>query len=395
METPLSSRDEDAKTLDLPRGLAVGPRNKAAWDQPAARRQGLRVLHRLHRYGMSFGAPRVLPLEVRADFRLHDLDTVRWYLGHPFHTALAVLKGERILLEHYAADFGPDAIHSIQSITKTSVHLIAGRLIEEGRLDPTTRVGHYLPEIGSGYFEWPVQDLLDMAVVNDYSEDFYDPAATVGLLEDAHGWRIIEGRPHVDIRAFLKGIEGPGRRAGARTLDYKTANTDVLAWICELVSGVDLRDHYLHLVEAVGAESTVYLSTDRRGTPFAGGGLHMTLRDLARYGLLLARGGVGVDNSRADGPARVGSPAFRDATRAEYAAGTPSLLGRGNYRNFVETNGTWLGHNGYGGQWLMVFPEQEIVVACFSAVCDDGGQDWAFLERLATLGTDIAALLAT
>lgn len=385
MRIPVHTENE--VSLAPPRGLALGPRNKAGWDQPAARRQGLRGLHHLHRYGVSFRAPGVLPLEVCCDFRLHDLDTVRWYLGHPFHTGLVVVKGERIVLEHYAADFGPEAIHSIQSITKTSIHLLAGRLIDEGRLDPQRRVDHYLPEIGSGYAAWPVQDLLDMAVVNDYSEDFYDPAASVGLLEDAHGWRIIGGRRHVDLRAFLMAIKGPVRRAGARTLNYKTANTDVVAWICERVSGIDLRGHYLEMVEAMGAESTVYMSTDRRGTPFAGGGLHMTLRDLARYGLLLARGGQGVSG------ARVGSPGFRDATRTHHTAGTPSLVGRGNYRNFFESDGTWLGHNGYGGQWLMVFPDQEIVVACLSGLCDDGGHDWAFIERLATLGEQVAAFL--
>jgi CubicO group peptidase (beta-lactamase class C family) len=129
------------------------------------------------------------------------------------------------------------------------------------------------------------------------------------------------------------------------------------------------------------------VSTDRAGTPFIGGGLHMALRDLARYGLLLARGGQSADG------VSVGSRAFLDATRSEYTAGTPSLLGHGFYRNFLDTDGHWIGHNGYGGQWLMVYPDSEIVIACLSGLSDDGGLDWRYIRRLADMGEEIAKFL--
>jgi len=370
-----------------PGGLALGALNKAEWDQPAARRVGLRELHRLHRYGLSFRAPRTLALGTCGDFRLHSLDSLRWFLSHPFFTGIAVLVGERIALEHYATDFRPEHVHSIQSITKTSVHLIAGQLIERGALDPARPVTDYVPEVRGGYGHASLQDALDMAVVNDYSEDFYDPSASVGLLENAHGWRICEGQKHLDIRAFLESITGSRQPDARRQLHYKSANTDVVAWACERAAAASLRSLYLELVEAMGAESSVYLSTDRAGTPFAGGGLHMTLRDLARYGLLCARGGRGIDG------ASVGSPTFREATLREATRGTPSLLGRGHYRNFLDTNGSWMGHNGYGGQWLMMYPEEAIVIACLSGFADDGGLDWAYIRQLADMGGEIAAFL--
>ncbi|GAC1662761.1 MAG: hypothetical protein PVS2B1_21660 [Candidatus Dormibacteraceae bacterium] len=370
-----------------PAGLGLGALNKAQWDQPQTRRRGLRDLHRLHRYGLSFRSPRVLPLETCLDFRLHDLESLRWYLSHPFFTGILVLSGRQIVLEQYARDFGPDQVHSLQSITKTCAHLIAGRLVESGALDPGTLISAYLPDIGEGYVRATVQDALDMAVVNDYSEDFYDPSAAVGRLEDAHGWRLDGTHPHVDIRTFLRQIGGGAGADPMRKLHYKSANTDVVAWICERVARRNLRELILEIVEASGAADTVYLSTDRLGTPFVGGGLHMTLRDLARYGLLLARGG-----ETAFG-ASVGSKAFRDATRSDRAKGSPSLLGRGFYRNFLETDGTWLGHNGYGGQWLMVYPESETVIACLSGIGDDGGLDWEFIARLAAMGEQLAEAL--
>ncbi|MBS0579849.1 MAG: beta-lactamase family protein [Proteobacteria bacterium] len=376
-----------SRTPQQPAGLGLGPRNKADWDQPETRRRGLRDLHRLHRYGLSFRAPRVLPLETCWRYELHDLELLRWYLAHPFFTGMLVLQGEQILLEQYAADFAPAQVHSVQSITKTSVHLFAGALIEAGKLDPGQPVTRYLPEVEAGYGGATVQDALDMAVVNDYTEDFYDPTASVGQLEDAHGWRLSGGAGHVDIRTFLGRIGGAAPRAPDGRLHYKSANTDVVAWVCERVARRNLRDMYLQLIEASGAADTVYLSTDRGGTPFAGGGLHMTLRDLGRYGLLLARAGAGPLG------AEVGSRSFRDATRSERAQGSASLLGRGFYRNFLETDGVWLAHNGYGGQWLMVWPEAEIVVACLSGIADEGGLDWTYIGRLAALGEQVAGLL--
>ena len=370
-----------------PRGLGLGARNKAAWDQPATRRRGLRELHRLHRYGLSMRAPRVLELETRLEFRLHDIDALRWYLSHPFFSGIMVLVGERIVLEQYAADFGPEQVHSLQSITKTAAHLMAGRLISAGVLEPAERIGRYLPEIGPGYSSATVQDALDMALVNDYSEDFYDPAASVGWLEDAHGWRLASGSAHIDLRTFLSRIgPGSGNNPG-RKMHYKSANTDIIAWICERLSHRSLREHFIDIVEGFGAADTVYLSTDRAGTPFVGGGLHMTLRDLARYGLMLGRAGKTMA-----GPS-LGSREFRDATRLDRAKGTPSLLGSGYYRNFVETDGTWIGHNGYGGQWLMVYPDSEIVIACLSGLADEGGLDWGFIRRLAAMGSQLAAAL--
>ena len=379
--------EEDAHAAGEPSGLSIGNLNKAEWDQPSRRRQGLRDLHHLHRYGMSFRSPRVVPLETCIDFRLHDAPLLRWYQTHPFFTGILVLQERKIVYEQYAADFGPDRIHSLQSISKTGAHLMVGRLVEAGALDLTQPITTYVPEVRAGYAGASVQDALDMAVINDYTEDFYDPSASVALLEDSHGWRLAHNGPHRDIRAFLSLISAGAGRDPHSKLHYKSANTDVVAWICERVARRSLREMLLEIVEAVGAADSIYVSTDRSGVPFVGGGLHMTLRDMGRYGLLLANGGVSLLGQT------VGSRTFLDRTRSEHSQGTLSLLGHGRYRNFLETDGTWVGHNGYGGQWLMVYPEAEIVVACLSAIADAGGLDWGFIGRLADMGEELARIL--
>jgi CubicO group peptidase (beta-lactamase class C family) len=367
-------------------GISVGTNNMGEWDQPENRRQGLRNLHRLHRYGSSFRAPKVQQLHMNMDFRLHHLASLRWYMSHPFFSGLSVLKGNEIIFEHYASDFGPKDIHSIQSISKTFVFLIAGQLVEAGLLDMDKAVRDYLPEIGSGYSHATVQQLFDMGVLNNYSEDYSDPNAMLGELEDAHGWRLLPGTQHKNLREFLVTITGKGDANVDLTHHYKTANTDLAAWICERVSGKSLRSLTIDILESAGVEDPVFLSTDREGTAFLGGGLHMTLRDLSRYGLLLANAGHGL------GEAAVGSRRFLNHTLEHRKKGTRTALGW-SYRNFTFTNGVWMGHLGYGGQWLMVHPKTNMVICGLSATLDNHGLDLEFIRCLMNMGQDIASTL--
>ena len=73
----------------------------------------------------------------------------------------------------------------IQSITKTNINLIFGRLLAAGLVDLSHTVSHYLPEIGSGYASATLQQVIDMDVSNNFIEgysDSYDPAPAIGAL---------------------------------------------------------------------------------------------------------------------------------------------------------------------------------------------------------------------
>jgi CubicO group peptidase (beta-lactamase class C family) len=87
------------------------------------------------------------------------------------------------------------------------MNLAVGRLVEAGQLDLDRDVRHYLPDIGSGYAVATVQAVLDMDVVNDYSEDYADPFASVFLQEAAMGWRL-PGRDGRELpnREFVRSI---------------------------------------------------------------------------------------------------------------------------------------------------------------------------------------------
>lgn len=340
------------------------------WNRPQQRRSSFHHLHRIVRYGFSLRASEVLELTISTDPCIARLESVQQLCHSETFSALVVLRGEELVYEHYAKDFAPNQTHTVMSITKTMIHLIVGRWVEDGLIDLSATVSEYLPELGSGYGDATIQDVLDMNVVNDYSEDYSDPHTAALTHNISMGWRLPEaGSGSIASREFLCTIQGSDLVNRSGELHYKSANTDVLAWIAESVSGLNLREQLLRIVEAAGIEHTFHMSTDHTGVPNSSGGACLSARDLARYGLIFAREGTGING------VPVGSPDFMSETRRCSGPTYPAPDSHIHYGNHLQTNGRWVGHGGWGGQFLMVDPESATVVVFFSVLENESASD--------------------
>lgn len=367
--------------------LAVGADARPRWNSAPHRRHGFHNLHRLSRYVASFRAGRVMDLRLSADLAIARRADLRELTGLPWFSAMAVTEGNRLLYEAYAADFGPDRPHSIMSVSKMSVNLILGRLWEEGRVDLAAPVGQILPEIGAGYAGATVQDVLNMNVLNAYEEDYHNPDTTAFLHEAAMGMRLPAGAEPTN-RAFLDGIGlAPGRADTTNPTGlclYKSANTDVLALVAEAAGGRPLLAHMADLADAAGVEGALHVATDRTGMPALNGGICLTARDLCRYGAVFARMGQGVAGQG------FGSAAF---LRRTLSGGIPMPAPRAHlrYSNQTNTNGIWLGHGGYGGQYLVANPATGRVACFLSVLQDEDGYDTAYYPPIIAMLADICA----
>ena len=380
-------------TSNAPTGVAnpdlvVGRDNRSAWSQTDTRRWGFHNLHTISRYSLGIRAPSVLEVHKCFDMRIPDLPLVRKTTGSPFFSGMVVLRGSEVIFERYASDFGPDRVHSMQSITKTTLNFILGSLVQHGLLDMNERVDHYLPEIGSGYASATVQQVANMDVANSYSEDYSDLHAAVFEQEVAMGWRLPQsGRTEDTLRGFVLGVESADTTNRSGGADYKSANTDVLAWIAERITGRAIRAMLIEIIEATGIEGTFQISADRDGVPVVSGGGSMTARDLARYGLLLARHGVGVDGRQ------VGSADFIRHSIAQPGPSMPEPRNWMSYSNQLMTNGRWIGHGGFGGQFLLADPPTDMAMAYFSVMENRDAVDTAYYTDVVQMGIDIASLL--
>ena len=94
------------------------------------------------------------------------------------------------------------------SITKMFVNLFVGELVQRRKINLNKKVSYYLPNIGSGYGSAKVQDVLNMNIINLYSEDYTKAFSSSFLHEPVGGWRLpIKGENKQSQEEYLNSIK--------------------------------------------------------------------------------------------------------------------------------------------------------------------------------------------
>jgi 6-aminohexanoate-oligomer exohydrolase len=306
-------------------------------------------------------------------------------LDRTFTDGLIVLQGREILLERYLNGMAPTTRHLLQSVSKSMCAAIFGRYVSFGDILVDSPVRTYLPELAeSAYGDATIQQVLDMTAAVEYNEEYTNPDSEVQTHDRVGGWRTPRVGDPADAYEFLAGLRKSGEHG--RTFAYCSANTDVLAWVLERVSG----RRYLELLTTdlwsrMGAEHDAYITVDRSGFPMANGGMCVTLRDLARFGRLMLDG---VDKTA--GSKVVPSEWVADIRRGgDEKAAAESMKDahpHGSYRNQFwisgDEHGCFYGVGIYG-QYVWMNPSTDTVVAKLSSLPEaDGTKDWVEHVRM-------------
>jgi CubicO group peptidase (beta-lactamase class C family) len=254
--------------------------------------------------------------------------------------AYVILQDGDLVAEWYGSQGSPDRTHALMSVSKSVVGCVAAVLIDRGQLDADDEITGHVPELAaSGYAGATVRHVLDMRSGVAFTEEYANPRADIRRLDEWIGWRPDEagGEPR-GLYGFLTTLRAQAPH-GARFL-YRSAESDVLGWVCERAAGQPMAGLVSELVWApMGAEHDAGLLHDGLGVAVHDGGLCATARDVARFGQLLLDGGVVPDG--AGGTRRVVPPSWLrqgwavDADlRAAFAASPaePAFPG-GWYRN--------------------------------------------------------------
>jgi CubicO group peptidase (beta-lactamase class C family) len=282
------------------------------------------------------GPPRELPAAPAADGRgllavpvtRADLSasTVGDVLDDTFTDAYLVLQDGELVTEWYGALGAPDRPHALMSVSKSVVGCVAAVLIDRGQLDPDREITAYVPELAaSGYAGALVRHVLDMRSGVRFLEEYANPESDIRRLDEWIGWQPGGGDSEPrGLYGFLATLEAEAPH-GERFL-YRSAESDVLGWVCERAAGRPMAELISELIWApMGAEHDAVLLHDGLGTAVHDGGLCATGRDVARFGQMLLDGGLVPDG--AGGTRRVVPPQWLrrawavDAdTRAAFAA---------------------------------------------------------------------------
>lgn len=294
------------------------------------------------------------------------------FLDHSFTDGFIVLHHGDVVFERYMNGMSERSLHLSQSVAKSFCGALVGIAHAAGAIDPAKPVTHYLPELKATAYEGAlIQHVLDMESGVAYSEEYTDPYSDVGRTDVASGWKL---KPPGDTRAWPSSIwqqvltlKKKEAEHGSR-FEYRSIETDVLAFVLERVSGLRLPELLSREIwQKMGMEESAYYTIDPEGYALADGGLNACLRDYARFGQMVAQDGF--FNGRQIVPASW----IRETRRGDPALFGPdykATMPKGAYRNqfWIEDHEKpVLECHGVFGQWIYADPEHDFVLAKLSS----------------------------
>ena len=243
--------------------------------------------------------------------------------------------------------------HTMQSISKTVTSAIIGIAVTRGdfKAPLSTPVLHYFDEkkvknVDERKRRMTLRDLLTMTSGLDWNEDlpYDDPANPSDLMEAADDWvQFVIDRPMKD---------DPGT-----VFAYSSGATELLAYIFERETGVDIENYARRHLFAPLEIRRYFWKRTPLGVVDTEGGLYLRAQDLAKIGQLYMDGG----NWR--GRRLVSQAWVKESLTPRIDAGEGWKYG---YQWWLLPHGepsrlAWVAR-GMGGQRLIVFPEEQLIV---------------------------------
>ncbi|WP_182300876.1 serine hydrolase domain-containing protein [Cohnella cholangitidis] len=262
---------------------------------------------------------------------------------------------DRVIYTHARNSHSKDKLHKINSITKSVLGLLVGIAIERGEIPgidvPISE--YYSDAASSDKNAITIENLLTMTPGWDWPE-MGDWGGLPNPMINSPNWvRFILSRP-------MK--YAPGRR-----MFYDSGSSHLLSGILQQVSGMTTSEYAESLLfKPLGIEQYRWYS-DAKGIVIGGFGLELKAPDLMKLGQLMLH--QGKRNSMQIVPERW----ISESTKARYH--TYEHIGSYGYHWWVMADDQQQPLSpavyfamGYGGQYIFVVPEQELIVTFASTL---------------------------
>ncbi len=211
--------------------------------------------------------------------------TGQWIIDRAV-TSLLVLKDGQIVHESYQLGTEAEDRRISWSVAKSYLSALFGIVLEDGDItsinDPVTK---YAPELmGSAYEGASIEDVLQMESGVAFNEDYLDYNSDINRM----GRVLALGRLMDDFTtALTERTSEPGA-----DWKYVSIDTHVISMVIRGATGQDIPTLLSEkIIQPLGLEQDPYYITDGAGVAFVLGGLNVTTRDYARFGLMIAQNG--------------------------------------------------------------------------------------------------------
>ncbi|MBA6151534.1 serine hydrolase domain-containing protein [Gelidibacter maritimus] len=220
-----------------------------------------------------------------------DETTLASYMKDNHVKGVIVLKDNQIRMEKYADGIHPETLWTSFSVAKSVSAMLVGIALKDGAIesleDPLKK---YITEFnGFDYGEVTVRQLLTMTSGIDWNEDYEDPNSDVGQMYKAD----CQG-DESHILTYMKPLKfkyEPGTH-----WNYSTGETDLVGILVQKATGLSLAEYLSEKIwKPFQMEHCAYwLADECSNLNLGGSGLSASLRDFARFGMLmLDKGKIG------------------------------------------------------------------------------------------------------
>ena len=207
-------------------------------------------------------------------------------------SGLVILHRGEIIHESYGRGAGPGTQFTTWSLVKSITSTLVGFAVADGLIDsvddPLTK---YLPELaGTGYDGVSIKHALQMSSGVRFDPDLWEGEApdTVNFITRAV---VLQRVPAFDLAATYERENEPGT-----VFNYNSAESQILIELVRRVSGMNAAKYLeVKMWRPLGMEHDAGWIIDRasaNGAEIGGAMFNASLRDWARFGLLIEQDGV-------------------------------------------------------------------------------------------------------
>jgi len=263
---------------------------------------------------------------------------------NPGVEAVALYQHGEMVVEHH---FVPSVPRCIYSHTKSFISTAVGMAVDAGKLKLTDRILDLFPEYATV--------VTDRRMETVELRHFLTMSSGIGRSLLSGDRRAGEGYP--DYVAYM--LSQPLCYEPGERFTYSNGDTHMAACMAQRALGEPLMRYLCdHLFFKMGIGYPLW-ECDPTGTPFGGSGLHLTIADMMKLGILYLHKG------RWNGEQLVSEEWVRQAGSLQIVTGNPNLWNSGyGYQFWMvgQRPGVFRADGAYG-QYSIVLPDDDAVLA--------------------------------
>ncbi len=288
------------------------------------------------------------------------------------HSIIIIRKGYIVAEQYYSEEYGPGDLHRIYSCTKSITSALLGITQKQGLLKSIDEnMAGFFPEYDIAYLSEDKQNItVEHLLTMSSGLEWYE-------LEYFYGDDRNTFRQWYDDGATVKFVlDRPTIAPPGEEFAYSTGSSHVLSAMVQKLAGIRTDSFAMeHLFKPLGIEN-FYWPTDNEGLPMGGNGMMMDPRDMARFGYLYLNDGYW------DGT-QVVPETWVEASQQKQIERKYIPDSYYGYQFWVSDYGTYSAV-GFGGQWITIVPEHDLVVIFNNKLKEGDNLEWSTPERLLT-----------